>query len=806
VAGVLWWISVVLCIVAGRASAGPLEFGRAELNAALEARGLAATSLRITTEVSADLPEVYRIEKGRIFGGDLRGLMYGLLEAADQIRTQGKLTPVQARAAMPIRGIRVLAEIPRLRPKESWISLIQMLARARFNRLHVVFEEIPRDERSIESVRFISQSAADHGIDFALGIRGTVTDGLTEVLRSCPAIRSVGINPIGPQNRDALLQAVRDAGRLIHVEWSGPLQPGALDAARAARTHLRLSASYSADRTTRPFQPVESAVYENLLERTPDPIQQETTPLPMLNGLPKLPRRMRPYEFYWQLQGVQRMLLWGDPDFVRRAVRTFTVADTQGFEIDAPQGVDCERHWLFYLLWGRLSYDPDTPERVSLEELRRRFGVAAPDVLDAYKSASRVAREIPAAESEFGSGGSIQSYGEKTARDRTFTATPREAVHHRVAGISSAKRTPVASASQLDAMSAALESAIARVSTSATAEWKASEIDFKAWSLLARYHARKLRAADELISSYETGSGTGLHAAHKQLTEAAAVWKGLVKLTEEVYPGQAASGLSDVEHDLTLIADRLALHKQFGNFEQGYDFGGQSESSLEPRFQLVTPEMTFTEEAGYGWKAAGERKAQPLAKAAPLQRDLLYGDSIRGTGEQIFRVKIAPGSYDVYLLRPNEDNLQRSVEAQAGYMDIAMPSGLWGICGIVIKRLGEPKPALPQIQPQLLPRPVIEHTPPLAFTPGQPLTLAFKMNATSQVTSVRLRYRPLNSLEKVRTQTVEGARGAFTIPASDLIPSFDLQYWFEVLHDRNGGWFYPDPEQTAPYFIVRPAP
>ena len=88
----------------------------------------------------------------------------------------------------------------------------------------------------------------------------------------------------------------------------------------------------------------------------------------------------------WAL-GSHRLLLWGDPGFVRRAAGTFDLGGGSGFEIDAPlaqkgfgnrPGVwgvftpsqkdrvfwryEFERYWLFYLLWGRLTYDPTTPD------------------------------------------------------------------------------------------------------------------------------------------------------------------------------------------------------------------------------------------------------------------------------------------------------------------------------------------------------------------------------------------------------------------------------------------------------------
>jgi hypothetical protein len=49
-------------------------------------------------------------------------------------------------------------------------------------------------------------------------------------------------------------------------------------------------------------------------------------------------QRPEPFSFYWELWGLgsHRLLLWGNPDYVRRAVSTFHFGDAVGFEIDPP--------------------------------------------------------------------------------------------------------------------------------------------------------------------------------------------------------------------------------------------------------------------------------------------------------------------------------------------------------------------------------------------------------------------------------------------------------------------------------------
>ena len=101
-------ISVFVC---ASAIAGPVDFALDEYHAALAARNL---KWKVKYELTPDPPETYRIEPyayggAHITGGDLRGLMYGLLEAADQIRATGRMKQVRGEPAATIRGVRMFA-------------------------------------------------------------------------------------------------------------------------------------------------------------------------------------------------------------------------------------------------------------------------------------------------------------------------------------------------------------------------------------------------------------------------------------------------------------------------------------------------------------------------------------------------------------------------------------------------------------------------------------------------------------------------------------------------------------------------
>ncbi len=241
---------VAIALLAGSALGGPVEFGASELDRAMAERRLNPRLLRIKTEVAADPPESYRIAPGLITGGDLRGLMYGLLEAARQIRATGRLRMAHGAPDLAIRGVRVwLKDLDpeRFRSREFWPPLFQTLARNRFNRFNLV---LPGPSVDVESLRFISQTAADYGVDFTLGLwddlegqpASEMGEALAKLLSACPSIRNVQ-SRLDP---DAALYAVRalhESGRRVTLEAAAGV-PAVAAAAAGAGVPFRISVAY----------------------------------------------------------------------------------------------------------------------------------------------------------------------------------------------------------------------------------------------------------------------------------------------------------------------------------------------------------------------------------------------------------------------------------------------------------------------------------------------------------------------------------------------------------------------------------
>src|SRR6266852_5767911 len=94
---------VLLFTLAARLLASPVDFARAELHRALAARGLSADAPAFQTRLVPGKPECYQVTGEGVTGSDQRGLMYGVLEAAEQIRASGRISNTSACPEVALR-------------------------------------------------------------------------------------------------------------------------------------------------------------------------------------------------------------------------------------------------------------------------------------------------------------------------------------------------------------------------------------------------------------------------------------------------------------------------------------------------------------------------------------------------------------------------------------------------------------------------------------------------------------------------------------------------------------------------------
>jgi len=245
-----WWISFFLCAAA---FASPVDFGMAELNAAIAARNFKYPP-KIMAELDIQAPETYRIEPyaaggGHITGGDLRGLMYGLLEAAEQMRSTGRLKQTHGAPVLALRGLRVAAK-----PQESWFSSPEFwngffaeMARDRFNRLDIAFDSAPSSDADLP-LRSITQVAQQYGVDIAIGFGSSNLPAIEDLLKGCPAVRTVALHGNTLPDAPELLRVLHDSGRRVVLELADKESATDLiEAAGQSGAPLRLFSAFNGE-------------------------------------------------------------------------------------------------------------------------------------------------------------------------------------------------------------------------------------------------------------------------------------------------------------------------------------------------------------------------------------------------------------------------------------------------------------------------------------------------------------------------------------------------------------------------------
>ena len=220
-------VQLVLLAPEAASQAPPVQWAVRELEQALATRGLKVSRSEDRrprppenpSENPTEKPESLAISlNGAIItvkAADARGLMYGVLDIVDHVRSGAPLSMLQPTtrvAEQPANAVRSVmrqftSEVldkPWFHDREMWPRYLAMLATHRFNRLHLAFglgydtlqqvtdsyllflypflldvpgyrvraTNLPDSERdrNLETLRYISEQTVAHGLDFQLGV------------------------------------------------------------------------------------------------------------------------------------------------------------------------------------------------------------------------------------------------------------------------------------------------------------------------------------------------------------------------------------------------------------------------------------------------------------------------------------------------------------------------------------------------------------------------------------------------------------------------------------------------------------
>ncbi|MBD5778815.1 hypothetical protein IEN85_04880 [Pelagicoccus sp. NFK12] len=412
-------------------------------------------------------------------------------------------------------------------------------------------------------------------------LRRYLRESVTQILNTYPDLDGIGIShgegmagmtPLERQKwmDDVMIAGMLDADRKVKLIHRVPFSSG---------TSSDPGVSKDVEQVTR-------EAMENLQDRFDGPIWVEmkfnwshahsTPKLVKVHGgklgdtyFEPLPEN---YKITWQARNEDFFCLrWGVPSFIREHIALngkasyvggyFIGSETYIPALDyftvSNQTVDWdyafERQWLFYKLWGRLLYDPETPDSVFQDAFTYRYGDKAKNLLNAYSLASSTQLRLASLydsrwDFTLYSEGFLALQGEVTkyigidhlishpTMDPAYVSISEYVETLQSGGSFSVDRiTPLRLAADLERDNREALELVSKIDTSDNASLMYEVADVKAWAHLGLHLAAKLRGGVALQTYRETGEQAQQRAAIQHLESALGEWDRLIEVTRPIY-------------------------------------------------------------------------------------------------------------------------------------------------------------------------------------------------------------------------------------------------------------------------------
>lgn len=276
------------------------------------------------------------------------------------------------------------------------------------------------------------------------------------------------------------------------------------------------------------------------------------------------------YKITWMARNEDFFTLrWGVPDFIRAHIANNNHSYVGGYfvgsegyipvkdyftAIDAP--VDWtyafERQWLFYKLWGRLLYNPETPDDVFKDEFIRRYGKEAENLLEAYALASSTQLRLA---SLYDATWDLTIYSEgflslnegsmdyisvdrlinQPTMDPNYVSVKDFVNKNSKNAFEKGAITPPVLINMLEEDCLTALRLVEKIDTRNNASLMYEVADVKAWANLGLHLAEKLKGAVALQTYKVKGGEKNKRNAIEHLENALAYWDEVIKVTRPIY-------------------------------------------------------------------------------------------------------------------------------------------------------------------------------------------------------------------------------------------------------------------------------
>jgi len=556
--------------------------------------------------------------------------------------------------------------------------------------------------------------------------------------------------------------------------------------------NARVSTKYWMEQMGLPFHPTHVNV-ENQHDRR--------------HGYADLLRYPQRYKVHWPLWtgGTARLLLWGDPDYVRRFASTVHLYDGDSFEVnemlatkmlgephdEKPLPIlnsqyryydyEFERYWHFYQLWGRLTYNPNTAPELWERDFQRRLGPGAADAMSALHLASWVLPRIVASSyryqlfpttrgwAEMMRQGDLAQYAGEQGSDIAQFLNVKDEAGRILDGADTALRRPEDSSRWfLKTSSDILQYANRAASRKPGNELLSTLTDVRILAHLAEYHAWRLRAGVAYNLYKQSGDLFAFDDAIANERRAIAAWEKMVEVAGNVYSKDLAFGVHAAGFPRHWSEELDALRQGLIKLEaerRGAHFDPQGPG---PRIAHVPDALRIRATV-----ASPVAMKQVVAKVTARGRSITI--PMRESSAGMYQTEIPPNT-EVYSIEAEDSAGNRSVSR-----NIALT-----------------------IASNLQPKIVLQPAP--KARPGEDLVITARADAPTILKSLRLRYRHLTQYEDYETldMQLDPATGLYfgRIPGAFITPKWDLIYYVEAIGQNGNGRIYPDLDQETPYIIA----
>ncbi len=598
--------------------------------------------------------EAYSLTSGgnaiNITGGDKRGMIYGCLSLAEDIRNGVDIGDVKSRSEKPHYLLRAIKHntswysyrpsssldqhYETLRNPEYWEAFLDMMAENRFNALSIfnlhpfVYMITPNNfpeaspfspeemeewknlhreifrmatERAIDTYIipfniFVSEEFSKaHNValtnfyphyycagDTSELVKRYTRECVTQVLEEYPELTGFGLTlgegmaGMSPQQRedwmfDTYIEGMRLAGRkskLVHrIPFSSTtesLGATSVEVERLTRKAIEKEAGQEF---------IEGPVFADLKYNWSH--AHSTPKLVKVHGGEMFDTYYNPEPTGYKVTYTARnedffALRWGVPDFVRAHIAENSQSYVGGYFIGSETYIPAldyftavkapvdwkfafERQWLFYKLWGRLLYNPQTSDEVFKSEFIRRYGANGENLLQAYALASSTQLRLA---SLYDCGWDFTLYGEgfmALIGDSTKYISVQNLMSHppmapdyvsvenyiktiAVGGsFSDEKITPPVLVKMLNQDCRKALKLVDDIDTEGNASLMYEVSDIMTWANLGLHLAEKLEGAMELQRFYINGSEKNRRESIRHLEKALGYWDKVIEITRPIY-------------------------------------------------------------------------------------------------------------------------------------------------------------------------------------------------------------------------------------------------------------------------------